>query len=296
MPWFIGSIVGMSFLLLVLVFRSILVPLKAALMNLLSIGAAYGVVVAIFQWGWGKDLVGLESTVPIVSFVPMFMFAILFGLSMDYEVFLLSRVREEYLHTGDNTQSVTVGIASTARVIASAALIMISVFFGFVLGTDPIVKMMGVGLAVAVFLDATIVRLVLVPATMRLMGDANWWLPKWLDRILPNLDIEGDSGLPAAVYRDDHVPTALPLELAEAIEDEPVVEMPAAYSIEPWSPPVREERPVLAPAAVATTSLDPFELADLVARVEEAFAGVGLDFEDGYEDGYEAIDAVGDRG
>ncbi len=296
MPWFIGSIVGMSFLLLVLVFRSILVPLKAALMNLLSIGAAYGVVVAIFQWGWGKDLVGLESTVPIVSFVPMFMFAILFGLSMDYEVFLLSRVREEYLHTGDNTQSVTVGIASTARVIASAALIMISVFFGFVLGTDPIVKMMGVGLAVAVFLDATIVRLVLVPATMRLMGDANWWLPKWLDRILPNLDIEGDSGLPAAVYRNDQVPDALPLEPAEAIEDEPVVQMPAAYSIEPWSPPVREEHPVLVPAPVAATSLDPFELADLVARVEEAFAGVGLDFEDGYEDGYEAIDAVGDRG
>jgi hypothetical protein len=169
-----------------------------------------------------------------------------------------------------------------------------------VLGTDPIVKMMGVGLAVAVFLDATIVRLVLVPATMRLMGDANWWLPKWLDRILPNLDIEGDSGLPAAVYRPDHVPSALPLEPVEeieAIEAEPLVEMPAAYSIEPWSPPVREEpTPVLVPAAVATPSLDALDLADLVARVEEAFAGVGLDFEDGYEDGYEAIDAVGDRG
>ena len=201
MPWFIGAIVGLSFLLLVLVFRSILVPLKAALLNLLSIGAAYGVVVAVFQWGWGKDLIGLQSTVPIVSFVPMFMFAILFGLSMDYEVFLLSRIREEYLHTGDNTQSVTTGIASTARVIASAALIMISVFFGFVLGTDPIVKMMGVGLAVAVFFDATIVRLVLVPASMKLMGHANWWLPKWLDRILPNLDIEGGSGLPAPVLR-----------------------------------------------------------------------------------------------
>jgi RND superfamily putative drug exporter len=202
MPWFIGAIVGMSFLLLVLVFRSILVPLKAALMNVLSIGAAYGVVVAVFQWGWGKGLIGLESTVPIVSFVPMFMFAILFGLSMDYEVFLLSRVREEYVHTGDSTHSVTTGIATTARVIASAALIMISVFFGFVLGEDPIVKMMGVGLAVAVFLDATVVRLVLVPATMRLMGHANWWLPRWLDRILPNLDIEGDTGLPPAVYRE----------------------------------------------------------------------------------------------
>ena len=170
--------------------------------------------------------------------------------------------------------------------IASAALIMISVFFGFVLGTDPIVKMMGVGLAVAVFLDATIVRLVLVPATMKLMGHANWWLPKWLDRILPNLDIEGDSGLPAPVYRDDQ-------EL-----DERIVTMPAAYSIEPWTPPVRDEPlPVeLAPAAAVTTSLDPFELADLVARVEEAFAGLGLDFEDSAEDGYEAIDAVGDRG
>jgi hypothetical protein len=227
---------------------------------------------------------------------------------MDYEVFLLSRVREEYLHTGDNTQSVTVGIASTARVIASAALIMISVFFGFVLGTDPIVKMMGVGLAVAVFLDATIVRLVLVPATMRLMGDANWWLPKWLDRILPNLDIEGDSGLPAAVYRDDREATAPPLHVVEAepaVEDEPAAEderiaaMPAAYSLEPWIPPVREEPvPALVPAAVSTTSLDPFDLADLVARVEEAFAGLGMDFEDSdlEENGYEAIDAVRDRG
>ena len=219
MPMFIGAIVGLSFLLLVLVFRSILVPLKAALMNLLSIGAAYGVVVAIFQWGWAKDLVGLESTVPIVAFVPMFMFAILFGLSMDYEVFLLSRVREEYLHSGDNTKSVTTGIATTARVIASAALIMISVFFGFVLGTDPIIKMMGVGLAVAVFLDATIVRLVLVPASMRLMGHANWWLPRWLDRILPNLDIEGDSGLPAPVYREGAVLTDTYEDLVARIEE-----------------------------------------------------------------------------
>jgi RND superfamily putative drug exporter len=230
MPWFIGAIVGMSFLLLVLVFRSILVPLKAAVMNVLAIGAAYGVVVAVFQWGWAKDLIGLESTVPIVSFVPMFMFAILFGLSMDYEVFLLSRVREEYLHTGDNTRSVTTGIASTARVIASAALIMISVFFGFVLGTDPIIKMMGVGLAVAVFLDATIVRLVLVPASMRLMGHANWWLPKWLDRILPNLDIEGDSGLPAPVYREGFGPAvvALPAPVEDEVEAPAVVTLPAA--------------------------------------------------------------------
>jgi len=202
LPWFIGAVVGLSFLLLMLVFRSVLVPLKAALMNLLSIGAAYGVIVAVFQWGWMKDLVGLEETVPIVAFVPMMMFAILFGLSMDYEVFLLSRVREEYLQTGDNTGSVISGIASTARVITSAALIMICVFLGFVLGGDPIIKMMGLGLATAVLVDATIVRVVLVPATMRLLGDANWWLPDWLDRILPHLDVEGGHGLPAPEFED----------------------------------------------------------------------------------------------
>jgi len=188
-------VISMSFLLLMVVFRSILVPLKAALLNLLSIGSAYGVLVMVFQWGWGMNLIGLEATVPIVSFIPMFMFAILFGLSMDYEVFLLSRVREEYLRTGDNDSSVIYGIASTARVITSAALIMISVFLGFVLGDDPAIKMTGLGLATAIFVDATIVRLVLVPATMKLMGDANWWLPGWLDRLLPRIDIEGEFGL-----------------------------------------------------------------------------------------------------
>jgi RND superfamily putative drug exporter len=178
------------------VFRSILVPLKAALLNLLSIGAAYGVLVMVFQWGWGKDLIGLEGPVPIVSFIPMFMFAVLFGLSMDYEVFLLSRVREEYVATGDNDASVINGIATTARVITSAALIMISVFAGFVLGDDPVIKMMGLGLATAILVDATIVRIVLVPATMKLMGDANWWLPGWLDRRLPRVDIDGETNLP----------------------------------------------------------------------------------------------------
>ncbi len=191
LPLFIAAVIGLSFLLLMMVFRSVLVPLKAALLNLLSIGAAYGVLVMVFQWGWGKELIGLETTVPIVSFIPMFMFAILFGLSMDYEVFLLSRVREEYLATGDNDRSVINGIAHTARVITSAALIMISVFGGFVLGADPTVKMMGLGLATAILVDATIVRIVLVPATMKLMGDANWWLPAWLDRILPTIDIDG---------------------------------------------------------------------------------------------------------
>jgi putative drug exporter of the RND superfamily len=190
LPWFIGAVVLLSFLLLMVVFRSILVPLKAAVLNLLSIGAAYGVVVVIFQWGWGRSLLGIDQLIPIVSFVPMMMFAVLFGLSMDYEVFLLSRIREEYLKTGKNVESVVTGISTTARVITSAALIMIAVFLSFVSQPDPVGKMFGIGLAVAVFIDATIVRIVLVPATMVLLGDANWWLPGWLDRILPNMNLE----------------------------------------------------------------------------------------------------------
>ncbi len=195
LPYFIAAVIVLSFVLLTVLFRSILVPLKAALLNLLSIGAAYGVLVMVFQWGWGKELIGLEATVPIVSFIPMFMFAILFGLSMDYEVFLLSRVREEYTATGDNDRSVIRGIAGTARVITSAALIMIAVFSGFILGDDPTIKMFGLGLATAILVDATVVRIVLVPATMKLMGDANWWLPAWLDRILPVIDVEGGAAL-----------------------------------------------------------------------------------------------------
>jgi RND superfamily putative drug exporter len=190
LPLFIGAVVGLSFILLMMVFRSVFVPLKAAIMNLLSIGASYGVIVAVFQWGWLKSVIGLEETGPIVAFVPMMMFAILFGLSMDYEVFLLSRIREEYQRTHDNLESVVDGLASTARVITSAALIMISVFLAFVPNPDPTVKMFGLGLAVAVLVDATIVRLVLVPATMELLGDANWWLPRWLGRVLPKIEIE----------------------------------------------------------------------------------------------------------
>jgi putative drug exporter of the RND superfamily len=190
LPIFIAAVVLLSFVLLTLVFRSILVPLKAALMNLLSIGAAYGVIVAVFQWGWAKDLVGLDATIPVNPFVPLIMFAILFGLSMDYEVFLLSRVREEFVAHGDGHRSVVDGLASTARVITSAAVIMISVFLAFVPSTDMTVKMFGLGLAVAVFLDATVVRMILVPSTMSLLGSANWWVPRWLDRILPHLDME----------------------------------------------------------------------------------------------------------
>ena len=191
LPVFITAVVAMSFLLLMIVFRSVLVPLKAAIMNLLSIAAAYGVLVAVFQWGWGKGLIGLHDTVPINPFLPLIMFAILFGLSMDYEVFLLSRVREEYVKTGDNHEAVVRGLSSTARVITSAALIMISVFGAFVLSDDPNGKLFGVGLAVAVLIDATLVRMILVPATMSLLGNANWWLPGWLDRSLPHLDLEG---------------------------------------------------------------------------------------------------------
>ncbi|MEU6297355.1 MMPL family transporter [Streptomyces erythrochromogenes] len=186
LPALVATVLAMSFLLLMLVFRSILVPLKAVLLNLLSIGAAYGVMVAVFQWGWGGALIGLEATVPIVSFIPMFLFAILFGLSMDYEVFLLSRVREEYLRTGDNGTAIVEGVSRTARIITSAALIMVAVFLSFAVAEDPSTKMFGLGLATAIFIDATVVRMVLVPATMTLLGRTNWWLPKWLDRILPH--------------------------------------------------------------------------------------------------------------
>jgi len=217
LPLFLAAVVLLSFLLLTVVFRSVLVPLKAAVLNLLSVGAAYGVLVMVFQWGWGSGLIGLESTVPIVPFIPIFMFAILFGLSMDYEVFLLSRVRENYLRTRDNDSSVIAGIAGTARVITSAALIMISVFGGFLLDEDPSIKMFGLGLATAIFVDATIVRMVLVPATMKLLGDANWWIPGWLDRLLPTIDIGGEAALPGPAMEADLVP--------EPIEAEPEREL-----------------------------------------------------------------------
>jgi RND superfamily putative drug exporter len=191
LPMFMLAVVGLSFILLMIVFRSVFVPLKAAVMNLLSIGAAYGAIIAVFQWGWAKGLFGLEDTVPVNPFIPLMMFAILFGLSMDYEVFLLSRVREEFQKTGDSHSSVVEGLGATARVITSAALIMISVFGAFIWTDDVLVKMFGLGLAVAVLIDATVVRMILVPATMALLGNANWWLPKWLDRILPHLDLEG---------------------------------------------------------------------------------------------------------
>ncbi len=190
LPLFIGVVLALSFLLLMAVFRSVLVPLKAVIMNLLSIGAAYGVVVMVFQWGWFSSLVGV-SPGPVDSWAPMMLFAIVFGLSMDYEVFLLSRMREEYDRTGDNETAVADGLAGTARVITAAAAIMVFVFGSFLLEANRQIKLFGMGLAVAVLLDATIVRMLLVPATMQLLGARNWWMPKWLDRIVPKLNVEG---------------------------------------------------------------------------------------------------------
>ncbi|MFZ4583994.1 MAG: MMPL family transporter [Acidimicrobiia bacterium] len=190
LPWFFAAVLFMSFVLLMLVFRSLLVPLKAVIMNLLSIGAAYGVLIAIFQWGWGKELIGVGREGPIEAWAPMMLFAIVFGLSMDYEVFLLSRIKEEYDRTGDNAEAVAHGVAVTARLITAAAAIMICVFGSFVLSDLRVLKMIGLGLAVAVFIDATVVRLVLVPATMELLGDRNWWFPSWLEW-LPKFHVEG---------------------------------------------------------------------------------------------------------
>ena len=191
MPWFLGAVIGLSFLVLMLVFRSVLVPLKAAVLNVLGVGAAYGVIVAVFQWGWGASLIGVHENVPIMPLAPMLMFAILFGLSMDYEVFLMSRVREQYLKHFDPRRAVVEGVGSTARVITSAALIMISVFASFILDLEVTTKMFGIGLSVAVFLDVTLVRMILVPAAMSLLGHWAWWLPAWLERRLPTIDIEG---------------------------------------------------------------------------------------------------------
>jgi putative drug exporter of the RND superfamily len=197
LPWFIAAVLVLSFILLTVVFRSLLVPLKAVIMNLLSVGAAYGILVAVFQWGWGDSLLGVGREGPIEAWIPMMLFAVIFGLSMDYEVFLLSRIREDYDRTHDNATAVANGLAKTARVITAAAAIMFCVFMSFVLGDDRSLKMFGFGLAMAVLLDATVVRLVLVPATMELLGDRNWWLPRWLDRILPVVHVEAEQAVVA---------------------------------------------------------------------------------------------------
>jgi RND superfamily putative drug exporter len=212
LPLVVGLVLLLSFVLLMIVFRSVLVPLKAVVMNLLSVGAAYGVMVAVFQWGWGINLIGVGKEGPIEAWAPLMLFAVVFGLSMDYEVFLLSRIKEEYDRTGDNAQAVADGLAVTARVITAAAAIMVCVFGAFVLGPDRALKVFGLGMAIAVLVDATIVRLVLVPATMELLGDRNWWIPRWLDRILPRIHIEGhpdlDAELAELTDREATAPTA----------------------------------------------------------------------------------------
>jgi RND superfamily putative drug exporter len=191
LPLQIVVVIALSFVLLILAFRTLVIPPQAAVMNLLSIGASYGVLTAIFQYGWLSGVIGLDGPVPIVSYVPLFMFAILFGLSMDYEVFLVSQI-EEHVHAGeDNKGSVVAGLVTSARVITAAAAIMVFVFGSFVLNGDPTIKQFGIGLAVAVILDATVVRCLLVPALMIMMGKINWWIPKWMDRSLPHISIEG---------------------------------------------------------------------------------------------------------
>jgi putative drug exporter of the RND superfamily len=197
LPLFIGVVVLLSALLLMIVFRSLLVPLKAMVMNLLSIGAAFGLIVAVFQWGWGASLIGVDGTGPIISFFPVFLFSIVFGLSMDYEVFLMSRIHEEWEHSHDASEAVTRGLALTGRVITAAAAIMVTVFASFMIGDDRIIKLFGLGLASAVFIDAVIIRSVLVPAIMQLFGKSAWWIPGWLDRILPRLHVEPAEGDPA---------------------------------------------------------------------------------------------------
>ncbi len=203
LPWFIGAVLLLSFVLLLTVFHSVVVPLKAVIMNLLSIGAAFGLTIVVFQWGFGENLIGVGKEGPIEAWEPMFIFAIVVGLSMDYEVFLLTRVREEYDKNGQNNGlAVADGLASTGRVISAAALIMVFVFGAFMLNDDRAVKMVGFALASAIFIDATVVRLILVPSAMELMGRANWWAPAWLVRYLPTIRVDAE---PEAAARDGEV-------------------------------------------------------------------------------------------
>ena len=189
---YLALVVGLAFLLLMVVFRSVLVPLKAALGFLLSVVAALGAVVAVFQWGWLGSLFGVEQTGPIMSMMPIFMVGVVFGLAMDYEVFLVTRMREAYVHGERPAQAIVTGFRHGARVVTAAAVIMIAVFAGFIGSSEQMIKMIGFGLAIAVFFDAFLVRMTIVPAVLALLGKRAWWLPRWLDRILPNVDVEGE--------------------------------------------------------------------------------------------------------
>ena len=190
MPLFIAVVVGLSFILLLIAFRSLVIPLTAAVMNLLAAGGSFGLVVAIFQYGWGSDAMGAGPGAPIDAWIPVMLFAILFGLSMDYQVFLVSRMHEEWVHSRNNRQAVTVGQAETGGIITAAALIMMAVFLGFLLTPGRPIKIFGTGLASAVFLDAFILRTMLVPSLMQVFGRANWYFPKWLDKITPHMSVE----------------------------------------------------------------------------------------------------------
>lgn len=216
LPLFVGAVIGLGCLLLLLAFRSVGIPLKAAAMNVAAVAAAFGVVVAIFQWGWGSELLGLGSAGPIEPFLPVIMVSVLFGLSMDYQVFLVSRMYEEWLETGDNRRAVRVGLAETGRVINSAAVIMISVFLAFVLSGDRVIAMFGIALAAAVALDAFVLRTLLVPALMHLLGRANWWLPRRLDALLPRISIEP----PECRAAHERLAAATDAEVADVLAEE----------------------------------------------------------------------------
>ncbi|MFE0867185.1 MMPL family transporter [Streptomyces rochei] len=216
LPLFVGVVVGLGCLLLLLAFRSIGIPVKAAAMNVAAVAASFGIVVAIFQWGWGSELLGLGSAGPIEPFLPVIMVSVLFGLSMDYQVFLVSRMYEEWLETGDNRRAVRVGLAETSRVINSAAVIMISVFLAFVLSGDRVIAMFGIALAAAVALDAFVLRTLLVPALMHLLGGANWWLPSRLDKLLPRISIEP----PECRAAHERLAAATDAEVADVLAEE----------------------------------------------------------------------------
>ncbi|MBC9723479.1 MMPL family transporter [Streptomyces sp. TRM68367] len=216
LPLFVGVVIGLGCLLLLLAFRSVGIPLKAAAMNVAAVAAAFGVVVAIFQWGWGSELLGLGRAGPIEPFLPVIMVSVLFGLSMDYQVFLVSRMYEEWLETGDNRRAVRVGLAETSRVINSAAVIMISVFLAFVLSGDRVIAMFGIALAAAVALDAFVLRTLLVPALMHMLGGANWWLPRWLDRCMPRISIEP----PECRAAHERLAAATDAEVADVLAEE----------------------------------------------------------------------------
>jgi putative drug exporter of the RND superfamily len=219
LTWLILAVIAVAFILLTTAFRSVVIAIKAAILNILSIGAAYGVIVAIFQWGWGASLIGLHTTLPIPAYVPMLVFCIVFGLSMDYEVFLLSRVHEAWIATRDPHRAVAIGIGATARVITTAAAIMVVVFTSFVANSDPTVKMLAIGMAFAVLIDASIVRMILVPAIMSLLGRFAWWMPRWLEPVVPQLHLEGSAAAPQepvsaalSCYRKERTLVSLPAQ------------------------------------------------------------------------------------